>query len=68
MLMSYAWAMPCKWTFEVPALRNVIEKYKRPGQLWADPFAGFNSPAELTNDLNPDAPTKHHMEATEFLR
>lgn len=68
MLMSYAWAMPCKWTFEVPALRDVISKYKRPGQTWADPFAGFNSPAEITNDLNPESPAQFHMEAVEFLK
>ena len=68
MLMTYEWAMPSKWTFEVPPLRRIIDKYKLPGQKWADPFAGFNSPAEITNDLNPAAPTQHHMEAIEFMR
>ena len=68
MVLTYAWAMPSKWTFEVPALRDVIHKYKRPGETWADPFSGFNSPAEITNDLNPEAPTMFHMEAVEFLK
>ena len=65
---TYAWAMPSKWTFEVPVLRDVIRRYKTEGEVWADPFAGFNSPAELTNDLNPASPAKFHLEAVEFLR
>jgi hypothetical protein len=68
MKMSYAWAMPSKWTFEVAPLRDVIHRYKKPGETWADPFAGFNSPAELTNDLNPTSPADFHLEAVEFLR
>ena len=68
MLMSYAWAMPSKWTFEVRPLVGVIQKYKLVGQTWLDPFAGFNSPAEITNDLNPESPATHHMEAVEFLK
>src|SRR5690606_8280780 len=33
---------------------------------WVDPFAGENSPAEITNDLNPEKPTKYHLHAKEF--
>src|SRR3990167_293299 len=65
---TYAWAMPNKWTFKVPVLLNVIYRYKKLGQKWADPFAGFNSPADLTNDLNPASPATFHLEAVEFLR
>jgi len=66
--ITRVWAMPSKWTFQVAPLRDIIAKYKRPGETWADPFAGFNSPAELTNDLNPASPATHHLEAVEFLR
>jgi DNA modification methylase len=31
-------------------------------------FAGENSPAQITNDLNPERPTTHHMDALEFLK
>lgn len=67
MKVSYEWAMPSKWTFEVPPLRAIIDRYKHPGETWADPFAGFNSPAEITNDLNPASPADFHMEAVDFL-
>ena len=66
-VMSRVWAMPHKYTFQVPVLREIIDRYKLPGQTWADPFAGYNSPAELTNDLDPHAPTQSHVEAVDFL-
>ena len=66
--ITRVWAMPSKWTFQIRPLREIIDRYKKPGETWADPFAGHNSPAEITNDLNPDAPTLHHLEAVEFLR
>lgn len=66
--ITRVWAMPSKWTFEVPALRDIITKYKGVGETWVDPFAGFNSPAEVTNDLNPESPAQFHVEAVEFLR
>lgn len=68
MTITRVWAMPSKWTFAVPALKNIILKYKFDGERWADPFAGFNSPAEITNDLNPESPAQFHMEAVEFLK
>lgn len=66
-ICSRVWAMPHKYTFQVPLLRAVIDRYKKPGEFWVDPFAGYNSPAELTNDLDPNAPTMHHLEAVEFM-
>lgn len=53
-------------TFAVPQIRRVLDRLGV-GQGWVDPTAGWNSPAEHTNDLNPEAPTKHHGEATAFL-
>ena len=61
------WAMPSKWTFQVKPLRAIIDKYKLPGQIWADPFAGFTSPAEYQNDLNPASPALSHKEAQAFM-
>jgi hypothetical protein len=66
-IMSRVWAMPNKWTFEVPPLIKIIRRYKKPGQVWADPFAGHNSPAEFTNDLNTASPALFHLEAQEFV-
>lgn len=59
--------MPSKWTFQVAPLLAIIHRYKKPGEIWLDPFAGFHSPAEVTNDLNPATPAQFHMEAQAFL-
>lgn len=42
-------------------------RYVANGSGWIDPFAGENSPAEITNDLNPTKPTKYHLHAKEFV-
>ena len=66
MLISRTWAMPSKWTFEVRPLREIIDRYKLAGQTWFDPFAGRTSPAEVTNDLNPESSAMYHLDASEF--
>lgn len=60
--------MPSRHTFTIKPIRELIQKYVGDGKNWIDPFAGFNSTAEFRNDLNPNAPTEHHMEAEEFCR
>jgi hypothetical protein len=65
--MTRVWAMPHKFTFAVKPLRDIISRYKGVDELWLDPFAGENSPAEITNDLNPERPTEYHLEALEFI-
>jgi hypothetical protein len=64
---SRIWAMPSAWTFTIMPIRNLIAKYVGDGSGWFDPFAGENSTAEITNDLNPDRPTKFHMKAEDFI-
>ena len=66
-LITRVWAMPHKYTFNVKPLLDIIFRYKQPGEYWIDPFAGYNSPAEYTNDLDPKAPTHEHLEAIEFV-
>jgi hypothetical protein len=61
------WAMPDQWTFKIQPIREIIYKYVGDGKGWLDPFAGENSPAEMTNDLNPNRPTTFHLDALEFL-
>ena len=46
--------------------RQLLGKYKV-GAGWADPFAGENSPAEITNDIEGRG-AKFSMDALEFLR
>ena len=59
------WAMPSKHTFAIKPIQELLGQ-EIVGDVWADPFSGWNSPAMHTNDLNPDAPTTHHLEAGEF--
>lgn len=55
-----------KWTFTVKPIKDLVTQYAKDGKGWVDPFAGFNSPAEISNDLNPKSPAKFHMEAAAF--
>lgn len=68
MIISRKWAMPNKWTFQIPPIAELIRRYVGDGKGWIDPFAGMTSPAEITNDLNPDMPTIYHLEAELFCK
>jgi len=62
------WAMPNKWTFKIKPIKELIDRYVGDGKGWIDPFAGMCSPAEFTNDLNPETCAKYHMDAVEFIK
>ena len=64
MQINREFARASAWTFTIPPIKNLLSRYCE-GE-WADPFAGYNSPARLTNDLDPEAPTEYHLEAGEF--
>ena len=68
MKITRTWSMPSKNTFTIPPIKELLKRYVGNGQNWIDPFAGENSPAEITNDLDIKKPTKYHLEAKEFLR
>jgi len=65
-LLERTFARASAWTFRIPPIKELIERYVADGYGWADPFAGDNSPAEFTNDIHPDRKAKYHMEAEEF--
>lgn len=68
MKITRIWAMPSKDTFTIKPIKELLKRYVPfGGKDWIDPFAGENSPAEFTNDHNPDKPTKYHMEAMDFV-
>jgi hypothetical protein len=60
--------MPNKWTFQIKPIAELLARYVGDGKGWIDPFAGITSPAEITNDLNPEAKARYHLEALEFLK
>ena len=61
------WSMPSAWTFTIKPIGELLARYvPAGGKDWIDPFAGNNSPAEITNDHNPDRKATYHLEAMEF--
>lgn len=62
MIIERKWAMSNKWTFTIPPIRDLLKEEMTEG-VWVDPFAGENSPASITNDLNPDRRADCHMDA-----
>ena len=67
--MHRAWAMPHRSTFSIAPIAKIIaETVPLFGVGWVDPFAGWASPAETTNDLNPSTPADYHLTALDFLR
>jgi len=65
---SRVWYRATAWTFEIHPIKVLLEKYVGDGAGWLDPFAGKNSPAELTNDHNPERNAKYHLEAIDFCK
>lgn len=59
--------MPNRWTFTIAPVRDLLAA-EMAGGVWIDAFAGQNSPATITNDLNPAMPADYHMDALEFVR
>src|SRR3990167_4608062 len=69
MKITRIWAMPSRWTFTIKPITELLkEEVKDKGELWCDPFAGENSPADIQNDINQDTPAKHHLDALTFLK
>lgn len=69
MRIERKWAMPNKWTFTIKPIAELLkDEMTSDSFTWADPFAGENSPAKITNDLRRTMPTTHHMDALEFLK
>jgi len=64
--IARVWAMPSRHTFKIKPITELIGRFINDGIGWIDPFAGENSPAEITNDMNPDKPAKFHLHAKEF--
>ena len=66
MIINRVWAMPSIWTFKVKPIRELLNRYVNDAVVWADPFAGENSPALLSNDIEGRG-AKYQMDALEFL-
>lgn len=67
-IFNRVWFKGTAWTFEIHPVKVLLEKYVGDGQGWVDPFAGDNSPAEITNDHNPNRKAQYHLEALDFCK
>ena len=61
------WNMPSKWTFTIIPIKKLLQE-EIIGRHWCDPFAGENSPASDTNDINLEKNTLYHLDALTFLK
>lgn len=76
MIINRSWAMPSKNTFSIKPIREFIERELIKAEqienaIMVDAFANnsiFNHRLTYTNDLDPDMPTTHHMDALDFLK
>ena len=60
--------MPNKWTFKIKPIAELLkEEMNINKEIWIDPFAGMNSPAQWKNDINRSMNTTHNMDALDFL-
>lgn len=64
--MRRVWAMPHKYTFKMPEVGALL-RYEMTGR-WADPFAGYYSPANIRNDADESRPADFHLDGLEFLQ
>lgn len=66
MKIDRIWCMPSKWTFGMKPIKTLINYYI--DDNWIDPFAGLNSPAMITNDIEESRNADINMDALDFLK
>lgn len=60
--------MPNKHTFLIKPISDLLKQEINTNiELWGDPYCGYNSPAQITNDLNPKIKATNHIDALEWL-
>jgi hypothetical protein len=64
---SREWVQSSRWTFTLWPVAQLLREEIKPGDRWIDPFAGMNSPAQVTNDFDPETPAQYHKDAKQFL-
>jgi len=67
MIIERKWAMPNKNTFSIKPIKELIQEELVDG-LIIDPFANASKIATITNDIDPQFDTDHHLDAIDFLK
>lgn len=63
------WAMPSAWTFTIKPIAELLrEEINLNKEIWLDPFAGMNSPAQYKNDINEEMNAQDHEDALDWLK
>lgn len=60
--------MPTRHTFQCPPIEDFVTRWLFQCGASVDPWAGNSRLATVTNDLNPNSPAQHHLEANGFLQ
>jgi hypothetical protein len=66
-IINRIWEMPNKYTFKMKCVQELFARYSV-GINWVDPFAGMYSPAQTTNDIEPESTALSHEDGFLFLR
>lgn len=67
-IINRVWAMPNSQTFTIKPIKELIERHIADKEIIIDPFARDSKYGTITNDLNPEYDTTHHMDAMEIIR
>ncbi len=69
MKIERIWAMPNAWTFKIQPIKKLLKEESNTNkEIWLDPFAGMNSPAQYKNDLNNESNAQDHEDAIDWLK
>lgn len=60
--------MPNKHTFDIPPIRERVQRALANSEVSIDPFARDRRWATWTNDINPATRAEYHMDAPDFLQ
>ena len=65
MKISRVWQMPNASTFDIPSIRDFVNRYNR--GISVDPFARNQKLSVWTNDIDPNSDADSHLDAVKFL-
>jgi len=68
MIMNRVFSTASAATFTIKPIKELLSRYVPNGQGWADPYSGWTSPAEFTNDINIERKTMFHLDALDFAQ
>lgn len=66
MKIRRVWEMPNKYTFKMRSVEKLLDELMT--GVWADPFSGRYSTAQLRNDADETKPAEYHMDGLAFLQ